>query len=52
MDKLRVLQRLASSENVTARIFKAIADPPTTSPQRLKVMHFQRLLHFVRMLEV
>ncbi|XP_020257376.1 GPI ethanolamine phosphate transferase 3 isoform X2 [Asparagus officinalis] len=36
MDKLPVLQKLASGENATARIFKAIADPPTTSLQRLK----------------
>lgn len=36
MDKLRVLQKLASGDNATARIFKAIADPPTTSLQRLK----------------
>ncbi|WOK99973.1 GPI ethanolamine phosphate transferase 3 [Canna indica] len=36
MDKLRVLQKLASEEGFSARIFKAIADPPTTSLQRLK----------------
>ncbi|XP_038977251.1 GPI ethanolamine phosphate transferase 3-like isoform X1 [Phoenix dactylifera] len=36
MDKLRVLQKLASGEGSSARIFKAIADPPTTSMQRLK----------------
>ncbi|CAL9048922.1 uncharacterized protein LOC103978910 isoform X1 [Musa acuminata AAA Group] len=36
MDKLRVLQKLASAEGSSARIFKAIADPPTTSLQRLK----------------
>ncbi|XP_038976419.1 GPI ethanolamine phosphate transferase 3-like isoform X2 [Phoenix dactylifera] len=36
MDKLRVLQKLASGEGSSARIFKAIADPPTTSLQRLK----------------
>ncbi|XP_042385717.1 GPI ethanolamine phosphate transferase 3-like isoform X1 [Zingiber officinale] len=36
MDKLRVLQKLASEEGLSARIFKAIADPPTTSLQRLK----------------
>ncbi|XP_072967015.1 GPI ethanolamine phosphate transferase 3 [Typha angustifolia] len=36
MDKLRVLQKLASGERSSARIFKAIADPPTTSLQRLK----------------
>lgn len=35
MDKLRVLQKLASTKT-SARIFKAIADPPTTSLQRLK----------------
>lgn len=37
MDKLTVLQKLASDEGSSARIFKAIADPPTTSLQRLKV---------------
>ncbi|XP_038714577.1 GPI ethanolamine phosphate transferase 3 isoform X2 [Tripterygium wilfordii] len=36
MDKLLVLQRLASERNSSARIFRAIADPPTTSLQRLK----------------
>ncbi|GMY25024.1 GPI ethanolamine phosphate transferase 2 [Fagus crenata] len=36
MDKLQVLQRLASEQGSSARIFKAIADPPTTSLQRLK----------------
>ncbi|KAJ4981905.1 hypothetical protein NE237_032742 [Protea cynaroides] len=36
MDKLQVLQKLASDERSSARIFKAIADPPTTSLQRLK----------------
>ncbi|XP_043688979.1 GPI ethanolamine phosphate transferase 3 [Telopea speciosissima] len=36
MDKLQVLQKLASDEGSSARIFKAIADPPTTSLQRLK----------------
>ncbi|KAJ0980514.1 hypothetical protein J5N97_008769 [Dioscorea zingiberensis] len=36
MDKLTVLQRLAAKEPLSARIFKAIADPPTTSLQRLK----------------
>ncbi|XP_076906636.1 GPI ethanolamine phosphate transferase 3-like [Bidens hawaiensis] len=35
MDKLQVLHKLAS-EKSNARIFKAIADPPTTSLQRLK----------------
>ncbi|KAH9726380.1 GPI ethanolamine phosphate transferase 3 [Citrus sinensis] len=35
MDKLQVLQKLASTKR-SARIFKAIADPPTTSLQRLK----------------
>ncbi|KAJ0798886.1 putative alkaline-phosphatase-like, core domain superfamily [Helianthus annuus] len=34
MDKLQVLHKLASESG--ARIFKAIADPPTTSLQRLK----------------
>ncbi|KAL8258655.1 hypothetical protein R6Q59_026608 [Mikania micrantha] len=34
MDKLQVLHKLASES--AARIFKAIADPPTTSLQRLK----------------
>ncbi|KAL5702939.1 hypothetical protein ACHQM5_028097 [Ranunculus cassubicifolius] len=36
MDKLPVLQKLASEKGSSARIFKAIADPPTTSLQRLK----------------
>uniref|UniRef100_A0A2P2LDQ4 GPI ethanolamine phosphate transferase 3 isoform X1 n=1 Tax=Rhizophora mucronata TaxID=61149 RepID=A0A2P2LDQ4_RHIMU len=36
MDRLTVLQKLASSEGSSAKIFKAIADPPTTSLQRLK----------------
>ncbi|XP_057979081.1 GPI ethanolamine phosphate transferase 3 isoform X2 [Malania oleifera] len=36
MDKLLVLQQLASTQRSSARIFKAIADPPTTSLQRLK----------------
>ncbi|KAH0448616.1 hypothetical protein IEQ34_022416 [Dendrobium chrysotoxum] len=36
MDKLEVLQKLASDERTSSRIFKAIADPPTTSLQRLK----------------
>ncbi|XP_058099385.1 uncharacterized protein LOC131243812 isoform X2 [Magnolia sinica] len=36
MDKLQVLQKLASDKVSSARIFKAIADPPTTSLQRLK----------------
>ena len=38
MDKLQVLQKLAADEKKSARIFKALADPPTTSLQRLKVM--------------
>ncbi|KAI3795243.1 hypothetical protein L1987_37892 [Smallanthus sonchifolius] len=36
MDKLKVLHKLASESESAARIFKAIADPPTTSLQRLK----------------
>ncbi|MCL7036927.1 hypothetical protein MKW94_014917 [Papaver nudicaule] len=36
MDKLQVLQNLASDEKSSAKIFKALADPPTTSLQRLK----------------
>ncbi|CAN1345017.1 GPI ethanolamine phosphate transferase 3 [Linum perenne] len=36
MDKLPVLQNLAFTESSSAKIFKAIADPPTTSLQRLK----------------
>ncbi|KAK8914641.1 hypothetical protein KSP39_PZI024417 [Platanthera zijinensis] len=36
MDKLEVLQKLAAEEDMNSRIFKAIADPPTTSLQRLK----------------
>lgn len=37
MDKLKVLQRMASENPSSAKIFKAVADPPTTSLQRLKV---------------
>lgn len=37
MDKLRVLQRLTEEERNSARIFKFVADPPTTTLQRLKV---------------
>ncbi|KAI8565927.1 hypothetical protein RHMOL_Rhmol03G0298800 [Rhododendron molle] len=37
MGKLQVLHELASQEGSSARIFKAIADPPTTSLQRLKM---------------
>ncbi|XVF79533.1 hypothetical protein PTKIN_Ptkin14bG0230600 [Pterospermum kingtungense] len=36
MDKLSVLQRMALEKPSSAKIFKAIADPPTTSLQRLK----------------
>ncbi|KAK3440724.1 hypothetical protein EUGRSUZ_B01002 [Eucalyptus grandis] len=36
MDRLPVLQKLAFREGSSAKIFKAIADPPTTSLQRLK----------------
>ncbi|CAI0428691.1 unnamed protein product [Linum tenue] len=36
MDKLPVLLNLAFTEGSSAKIFKAIADPPTTSLQRLK----------------
>ncbi|KAL6626509.1 hypothetical protein ACP70R_030235 [Stipagrostis hirtigluma subsp. patula] len=38
MDKLQVLQKLAADEKSSARIFKALADPPTTSLQRLKAL--------------
>ncbi|XP_051185287.1 uncharacterized protein [Lolium perenne] len=38
MDKLQVLQKLAADEKKSARIFKALADPPTTSLQRLKAL--------------
>ncbi|KAM3254948.1 hypothetical protein ACQJBY_048401 [Aegilops geniculata] len=38
MDKLQVLQKLAADEKNSARIFKALADPPTTSLQRLKAL--------------
>lgn len=37
MDKLQVLHEFASQNQSSSRIFKAIADPPTTSLQRLKV---------------
>ncbi|KAK7363376.1 hypothetical protein VNO77_05517 [Canavalia gladiata] len=36
MDRLQVLKNVASARPSSARIFKAIADPPTTSLQRLK----------------
>lgn len=36
MDKLTVLQKLAFGNESSAKIFKAFADPPTTSLQRLK----------------
>ncbi|XP_016459814.2 uncharacterized protein LOC107783358 isoform X2 [Nicotiana tabacum] len=36
MDRLQVLHKLASKPGSSAKIFKAIADPPTTSLQRLK----------------
>lgn len=37
MDRLQVFHELAAQNKSSARIFKAIADPPTTSLQRLKV---------------
>jgi len=37
MDKLKILQTLAFANDSSAKIFKAFADPPTTSLQRLKV---------------
>ncbi|KAJ8444087.1 hypothetical protein Cgig2_025088 [Carnegiea gigantea] len=36
MDKLQVIQEVAAEAGSSSRIFKAIADPPTTSLQRLK----------------
>ncbi|XP_010549800.1 PREDICTED: GPI ethanolamine phosphate transferase 3 [Tarenaya hassleriana] len=36
MDKLPILQKLAYANGSSAKIFKAYADPPTTSLQRLK----------------
>lgn len=36
MDHLKIIQKLASEPGSSAKIFKAIADPPTTSLQRLK----------------
>lgn len=39
MDKLQFVQDLAAKNASSARIFKAIADPPTTSLQRLKVAY-------------
>ncbi|XP_061989871.1 uncharacterized protein LOC133708427 [Rosa rugosa] len=36
MNKLQLIQQLAATNASSARIFKAIADPPTTSLQRLK----------------
>ncbi|KAL8142462.1 hypothetical protein V2J09_015494 [Rumex salicifolius] len=36
MDHLKIIQNLASEPGSSAKIFKAIADPPTTSLQRLK----------------
>ena len=44
MDKLNVLQKLASEQGSLARILKVVADPPTTSLHHLKV-HFFSLLH-------
>ncbi|XP_078168361.1 alkaline-phosphatase-like family protein isoform X2 [Carex rostrata] len=38
MDRLSLLQHLASTQPNSSRIFKAIADPPTTSLQRLKAL--------------
>ncbi|KAJ4749279.1 GPI ethanolamine phosphate transferase 2 [Rhynchospora pubera] len=38
MDRLSSLQHLASTHPSSSRIFKAIADPPTTSLQRLKAL--------------
>ncbi|KAJ4802575.1 GPI ethanolamine phosphate transferase 3 [Rhynchospora pubera] len=38
MDRLPSLQHLASTHPSSSRIFKAIADPPTTSLQRLKAL--------------
>ncbi|CAO2819154.1 unnamed protein product [Amaranthus hypochondriacus] len=36
MDRLPVIQKLAAELGSSSRIFKAVADPPTTSLQRLK----------------
>ncbi|KAI4335126.1 hypothetical protein L6164_013802 [Bauhinia variegata] len=36
MDRFQILKEVASRHGSSARIFKAIADPPTTSLQRLK----------------
>lgn len=47
MDKLTVLQNLAFGNESSAKIFKAFADPPTTSLQRLKV-HTLRVLHLIQ----
>lgn len=47
MDKLQVLHEYASKNQSTAKIFKAIADPPTTSLQRLKVKPML-FLHFAK----
>lgn len=52
MDKLRVLQKLASERGSSARIFKAIADPPTTSLQRLKVSFFPSNFGFVHFIVI
>ena len=45
MDKLQVMHDLAAWNHSSTRIFKAIADPPTTSLQRLKVNTWYFLLH-------
>lgn len=47
MDKLQVLHKLAADEKTAARIFKSLADPPTTTQQRLKAFTTGGLPTFV-----
>jgi phosphatidylinositol glycan class O len=44
------LQKLAANEKTSARIFKALADPPTTSLQRLKVTVAFKSYHEIELL--
>lgn len=46
MNKLKLIQDLAATNASSARIFKAIADPPTTSLQRLKVSQLSLAMLF------
>lgn len=54
MDHLKIIQKLAAEPGSSAKIFKAIADPPTTSLQRLKVkwLHKHMILFKTRLLDL